>query len=425
VAVPELWYRLGSVKEQGLLERYKGRFHGLVIPAHILVWWRTWINEFLPKLGKPFIVDPMTFALALDPGLISKETGVKKSWEKLIGHFGKNVSKAFSSGPLKPNALVDNKGESTPLLDSIIRKSLELQTDLCRSKSPSQASLDKYRQMLGEETKGEIKPDVLVAPYFLFKNESDPWYSVNVASVQEMVGLRGKSKVHAVVLTEMSFLHSADWSRVARDFKGVDGLILWISGFNERRSNVADLTAVAMAVRELSQRVETIHMLYGGYFSLSLATLGLSRLSHGICYGDSKSIDVKATGGGFATRFYLKGLKMKTVNTNAQVLFSDHPVQPCRCPVCAELWRASGMSGRGKPTVKQIEAYFSMIDEERAGAHFMETRYEEAVGLRGQSANEIASLLRRMKADAAPIPVRDYDLESDHLGRWAETLEGC
>ena len=72
MAVPELWYRLGSVKEQGLLERYKGRFHGLVIPAHILVWWRTWINEFLPKLGKPFIVDPMTFALALDPGLISK-----------------------------------------------------------------------------------------------------------------------------------------------------------------------------------------------------------------------------------------------------------------------------------------------------------------------------------------------------------------
>jgi hypothetical protein len=66
-----------------------------------------------------------------------------------------------------------------------------------------------------------------------------------------------------------------------------------------------------------------------------------------------------------------------------------------------------------------------MIDDERAGAHFMETRYEEAVGLRGQSASDIASFLRRMEADAAPIPVRDYDLESDHLGRWAETIEGC
>ncbi len=425
MAVPELWYRLGSVKEQGLLERYKTRYHGLVIPAHILVWWRTWINEFLPKLGKPFIVDPMTYALTLDQGLISKGTGVKKSWEKLIEYLGKNVSKAFSSGPLKPNALVDSKGKSTSLLNSIVRKSLELQTDLCRSKSPSQASLDKYRQMLGEETKGEIKPDALVAPYFHFKDESDPLYPVNVASVQEMVGLRGKSKVHAVVSTDMSFLHSADWTRLARDLKGVDGLILWISGFNERRSSVADLTAVALAVRELSQRVGTVHMLYGGYFSLSLASLGLSRLSHGIGYGDSKSIDVKATGGGFATRFYLKGLKMKTVITNARALFSDQPVQPCRCPVCAELWGKSGMSSRGKPTLRQIETYFGMIDDERAGAHFMETRYEEAVGLRGQSASDIASFLRRMEADAAPIPVRDYDLESDHLGRWAETLEGC
>ena len=425
MTVPELWYRLGSVKEQGLLERHKGRFHGLVIPAHILVWWRTWINEFLPKLGKPFIVDPMTYALALDPDLISKETGMKKSWGKLIEYLGKNMSKAFSSGPLKPNALVDSKWKSTSLLDSIVRKSLELQTDLCRSRSPSQASLDKYRRMLGEETKGEIKPDVLVAPYFHFRDENDPLYSVNVASVQETVSLGGKFKVHAVVSTDMPFLRSADWGRVVRDFKGVDGLILWISGFNERRSSVADLTAVAMAVRELSQRVETVHMLYGGYFSLSLAALGLSRLSHGICYGDSKSIDFKATGGGFATRFYLEGLKMKTVVTNARALFSERPIKPCRCPVCAELWRISGMSGRGKPTLMQIEAYFGTIDDEHAGAHFMEIRHEESVNLRGQSASEIASLLRQMEANAAPIPVRDYDLESDHLGRWAETLEGC
>jgi len=338
--------------------------------------------------------------------------------------YGTDVQKAVAPGPLKANNLIDGRRRPTALLRDLAGKTLELQTDIQRPKSPSQTSLDKYRKMLGEgPAKTDFEPTAVVAPYFYFEDLNDPWYRVNVASVQETLNNRDGRSAYAVISTGLPFVLSANWKSIAEDLKGVDGVMLWVSGFVERQSSISELRAVALAVRELSRKVETIHMLYGGYFSLTLASVGLSRLSFGICYGDSKSVDFKATGGGFATRYYLSQLKMKTVLPNAQTFFSDHPAQPCHCAVCTRLCKEAGISGKGKPTVRQIGSYFDRMDGESSNAHFMAARHDEANALRTLSPRDIARYLRQMEAEAAPLSVRQYELHSDHLGRWAQALE--
>ena len=65
-------------------------------------------------------------------------------------------------------------------------------------------------------------------------------------------------------------------------------LCVWISGLNELDSSAADLALYAEIIHNACRQGHRIFALYGGFFAVLLASLGLSGVAHGIGYGEHR-----------------------------------------------------------------------------------------------------------------------------------------
>ena len=420
--MPELWYRLGSAQEQGILQTMRPQHQGIVVPAHVFAYGRTWVSSFLGKIKKPFVIDPMTYVLALSREQITGDSGLKKSWDTLLGLYHEDVLKPLRRRPIRAADMLGPRDLPSELMKAFVRRTVELQTTILVRGSRSQQSLEKYRKILGEESSEVgLRPRAILSPYFHFDDMNDPWWKVNVQLVKDAKNLATGIPLYAVILTSVESLGGMDWDIALSSIGPVDGYVLWISNYSELKADIDELTAVLRTVRRLSSDAP-VFILYGGYFSLSLAAVGLTGLISGICYGESKPITSKTTGGGMPQRYYVVENKMKYVMAEVRSLYSDAPGRLCGCRVCLEIRRESGPD-RSRPSVKSVAKFFDQVDDASSKRHFLEVRSGEARTVARMNPREIVAALARLRKEAGDARLPAHGMTIGHLERWAAALE--
>ena len=108
------YYRLGISNEGNLLLQNSETYHGVVIGANFVAFYKNWLATYLHKLKKPFFIDPRTEVFGLDLNNIKKDSDFRASYQKLINHFDKTAKNKFFSnkikqGKLSPIDFINNK----------------------------------------------------------------------------------------------------------------------------------------------------------------------------------------------------------------------------------------------------------------------------------------------------------------------------
>ncbi len=420
------FYRLGVAAEKTLLTKNPGLYQGVVIAAHYLTYFQTSTENFLATVGKPFFVDPMTYVFARPMSLLMKETGsMKATFERLSRVHGRKLARIVSGGrSLAPNDFMRNGNWNRELMTEISASVIRFQTRLLALQK-----LTTLERLLGlaDQPIARQTPHLLclIPPYFYAESLADDWYGISLELAATANELKENQSLYPVVCISKTVLLSQDLMKIADDYKEYDGVMLWVSGFEDDREGPDYLGGLAELVKAFRDRNKPVYSMYGGYFHMLLSKLGLTGFCSSICYGESKDVDRRATGGGFPLRYYLPHLKTKVSEIDSRAYYSTYADHLCRCRVCSSIAERIRSEGITKAEVSRlIDRFFQILDMELAKQHFMECRFIELSDLATcDLRSRLDDLLSDYKQLEPLAPRFGRSLDPSHLRTWWEVLK--
>jgi len=420
---PWSFYRLGPTKEKGLFKRRRETYDGVVVPAHIASYYSKFCSEFIGSLGKPYIIDPLTYIFANDPLQIkrflkNKKTGrtlvdrfgnkrkgdVKRSYRKLVeNEYTEIIGNVVAQG----RSVIPADFENVQGTEQFVTQVVAFQRDRLASIPAKYKKYERYAKKSGRSPMAEGNaPMCIVAPYFATRTlDARGWHSTNVRLIKVTKSIAEKIPVFAVILADTMVL-ARDVERIASEYSsaGADGFLLWPDGFTSNQ-DLAALRVVFNAVEVLNRSRKPVILMYGDAFSLVLHYAGLAGFACGIGYGERKSstqdTDIE---GLIPPRYYLRRLKKKVqIETEARrIRIERYPDLVCKCEICLR-----------KPDPVTL-------DDTECREHFMLTRASEIGELRGGlSRDSFASMLREAYEVHEGHPVLQ---PIGHLRNWASVL---
>jgi len=419
----QIWYRIGIMAEKDLFSDLKATYDGVVVSAHIASFYKLAMTTFLPSLGRPFIVDPMTYAFARDLQNIKRGNDFRKSFQKLIDWYGGKVKTILEKRQLLPSDFLKGKTWIKDTVDTIVKRTVALQLDLLKPGGPVQQSLSEYLEII-KETKPQIKkPLFIVAPYFYFPSVSDVWYSINL-QVAKRAAKATKEDVFAVICaSKETLLDEKDVRKIATDFRRFKGVLLWISDFDDEKDSTEYLAGLVQLVHLLDKNKKLIYFLYGGSFIplLSKKFSYLRGYSRGICYGDSKDVDTEMpTGGGAPVRYYMDLTKTKLLEGIARVFYSDNPGMLCACQICTSI--SKGVRSR-KGTAAYAAEFFDRMNYTLTRLHFAHSHTSEIESISKMPLQDILRKLAKNTRTANSLNLNfKYGIQFSHLERWKDAI---
>lgn len=418
----KVYYRLGTAGEKRLFEDFSEHFYGIAIGANLAAFYPDWLPTFLRKVRKPFFIDPATYVFARSLENIRKETEIKKSFQKLANKYG-NTLNAIIISPASPRQLIPkdflaNDKWNQDFLDELAKEVIAFQQNVMQA--PSQMSLLEYARILGEEAAEEVAgPEFLVAPYFFFTSIDDPWYQISLELAKKADTFKGSQVLHAVIcMSRELLLDAATHQRLLNDYKEFDGLMLWISDFDEKQEGEEHLVSLIDFVRAFSRLGKPIFALYGEYFSAILSKFGMSGYSRGICYGAGKSVDAAAGGARLPQRYYMALNHGKLSEAVARTFSTDYPDQLCTCKVCSDL--AAKITE--PDAIARVSRFFDEMNFFEARGHFMTVHSQEQQTIDSESLPDIAKRLAGELNTCRRLRVRLYNIVDDHLVKWESAI---
>ena len=423
---PKPWsfYRLGPAKEKEIFKRHRDTYDGVVVPAHIASYYYAFCSEFIGSLGKPYIIDPMTYIFANDPTQLKKFLKDKKTGRSKRDGLGRkkkgDVKRSYMKlieehyqGPIKAAVDADRRLEPADFKDitamrNFVQNVLDFQKTRLSAVPSKYKKYEKYAKKVGMPT-GTIgnPPMCLVAPYFPTTSlHSRSWRSTNLQLIMQAKALAGNLPVFAVILATPQIL-AQHLNEITEDYLSTeaDGFLFWPDGFSGDQAPAA-LDIVYRIVAKLSGSGKPVILLYGDAFSLVLHYAGLSGFACGICYGEHKlstqDLDVE---GEIPPRYYLRRLKKKVVIETEvrRINIGKHPDLTCNCNICSRK--------KDPATLNDIESR----------EHFMLVRAAEIAELRdglsqADFTRKLIEAYNEHKNDPLFHPL-------SHLGNWANLLK--
>lgn len=337
--------RLGTHAEKDYLLRATDWYGELLINANLLEGTASSTSYFafdLARRNRPFFVDPVTYAFALDESYI-KSQDVRGEWR---------FKRTFLS-LAKRYGLADESSDQIHRLDAqTLSKDDAFRRSFCQSVLRYQHA--KIRETLEEDADfiadeiPDMAPARLIAPYFFLSDHE--WISLGANLVQvssEIARERFECGVWALICFDGLLLDQDDFIDTICDFYAdlpCDGFGLWFTNFDEHRATFSQIAGLARLVRRLKERkpdADIIDM-YGGYFAALLCPLGISGISHGVGYGERRDI-VPVVGGGLPpAKYYLPPVHDQIhihdlVPLATSLTVQDFQNQICQCVICEGL----------------------------------------------------------------------------------------
>jgi hypothetical protein len=199
--------------------------------------------------------------------------------------------------------------------------------------------LGRYGRLLAE-ARGEAPPEstavgqapeFILAPYFAASGPDDSWWSIDQRIWERCAGAPDATRISAVVAVTSPSVLAPAIASVPPELAGTT--FFWVTGFDERRAADVDLEIVGRAVQQSTGR--QLVNLYGGFYSIMLAYVGLWGFNNGLGYSETRAWPELAATGAAPARYYVRRLHAFASPAVAQLVVQTDPWFACECPVCS------------------------------------------------------------------------------------------
>lgn len=420
------YYRLANpMKELHLIREYPDCCFGVVINAHTGIYSPA-VIELIKKHRLRFFIDPMTYPFNRNLSLLkkTKENGsevVKKTFEQLLKKYGDwfnsiILEKINQNQSLTPQDFMKNGEWENDRIDDFTNNVLALQKNFIMDER--QSTLEELQKLAGLEIKdtSHIKPEFLVAPYFYFEDEEDPWFNLSLKLLNTATKLKDSFELYGVLSTSKKFLLNTDLDKIIRDFDIADGILIWISGFNEYSSSKDEIDRYLQLIIKFKEIGKPVYVLYGGFFSAILSKWLLTGYCSGICYGESKNVDASQAVGGIPKRIYIRALHKQILVEYARRILFEKKNLLCNCKICKQIIKQTNTNEESSI----INHYFTSMGKNESArlAHFIECRTKE---VRYVNEHDLKGIIDELSRDIEKVK----DIPSNatkHLRIWREIL---
>jgi len=342
--------RLGTHAEKEYLIKAYAWYDEVTINANLLEATSAATSFFLlgaAAHGRGFIIDPVTYAFALDPTYVlsgsprSRPRRPKSTFASLGQKYGAPIDSNVGQRPISPQ-------EFTPdVVASFAEAVLRYQADTVTH------TLHANVDYLDEEPETPIQPSRLIAPYFYYDGDPE-WLRVNGELARAAVGMSARFGLQVwplLCFDSMLLDYREDIAALADAFTDINcpGYFLWATAFDETRATAGQIDGLRhLASRLCGTPGRPLLNMYGGYFSLLLKEHHMDGVSHGIGYGERRDV-IPVTGGGMPpARYYLPAIhdeiSIDDLFRLAAGMANDEFLHTiCGCTICAHLIRSGGV----------------------------------------------------------------------------------
>lgn len=188
----------------------------------------------------------------------------------------------------------------------------------------------KYSRRLDHEVlpPDRSEPLHVLPPYLVSGGAGDDLWRVTKAFFDATNSLT-ESTVRVVAAEDVTGLRS-----LLEDVSD-ERVTVWVNGLDELDAPPSTLASYALTVQEALNRGTSSFALYGGFFSVLLATFGLAGSSHGIGFGEYRRWIELPRSGPPPRRYYLPKLHRYVTQELAHRLWtSDSALTGCDCVEC-------------------------------------------------------------------------------------------
>jgi hypothetical protein len=420
------FYRLGIAAEKSLLTKNPSAYGGVVIGAHYITYFQASTENFLASLGKPFFIDPMTYVFARPIDLLTRETGgMKATFEKLLSLYGRELAGIVLRGrSLTPSDFKNGDAWNDHLVNDLCENVINLQRRLLALQK--RATLERLMELAEQPIMRRTAHLLfLIPPYFYAESLADDWYRVSLELAIRTQRLKGKEALYPVIcMSKQVLLSEENLMRIVDDYDEFDGVVLWVSDLQDDRDGASYLRGVVKLVMAFQERGKPVYSLYGGYFFALLSKVGLTGYCSSICYGESKHVDRRATGGGLPLRYYIRHLRTKASEIDSRFYYSVDIDHLCQCTVCSSIEDVIRKEGITESQVDAfVDRFFQILSIEQAKQHFIEIRHLELTNLAQSNLRDILSALEHDYRQHEPLGrTIGKSLDPSHLRTWLEVL---
>ena len=420
------YYRLNTAADKSLFEDHKKSYYGICLGAHVFAYGENWITAFLEELKKPFFIDPMTYLFNQSRSKLMKKGQIKKSFEKLLKKFYRNGLYEIiinQNRHLVISDFIDDDNQFREnFLNDFVSCTLNFQREIAEHDTPSEESVNEFlREFLHEEIE-KIKPEFLVTPYFYINNLQSKWYKITKEISKIAIDLKeDNDEIYALLCISKSILNNQKSIKtMLEDFSEVDGIIFWISNFDEQHDDIRELANFINLIKIFSKK--QIINLYGGLFSIFSQKLGLNGVASGICYSESKGAEDKPPeGGGLRKRYYIPQSKSKAVEANARAYYEFNDIKSlCDCQICSEhIQNLENLTTNNK----LLANFFSQISIKQTKDHFMLNRLREDNEIGQKSLDNCIKDITEWIQHCKKTNCSRFKINYEHLSNWLRVLK--
>jgi hypothetical protein len=307
--------------DQRTVRDLMGEYSGLLVPGTVAAFQREGTGGFVLALSArtdatDYVIDPRS------PLFQQSLSNPKQSHLALADLLG--VDPQLFSGR-HPEA-ADFEGQ---LCAEMAERWVNFNTGYTESVSGKFA---KYAKRLNEPVlpSDARAPTYILAPYFIAEGPEDPWWDVSARLYEEAARVAPSDTcVRVVAVTSPLAL-----GRLL-DTLDDERAVIWVSGLQELETPPEVLAEYARVVAASEERDQDLFALYGGFFSVLLASFGLDGQSHGVGYGEYRSWLELPQSGPPPARYYLpRAHRYVSQELAHQMWLADRTLAECDCAEC-------------------------------------------------------------------------------------------
>jgi hypothetical protein len=296
-------------------------YGGLLVPGTIAAWQRQGTGGFVLSLSAtqaspPYVIDPRF------PLFQQELPSAKQSHFALAEIFGDRRLVRTETRPEPdefPNERLRHIAEHWVAFNESYGET-------------SNTSFDKYAERLGEEVPLAVNasaPEAILAPYFVAYGLNDPWWERSKRLFEETQRASAGQCIRVVAAEDVRALNE-----LLPDVSDTR-VVVWASGLDEYVALAEDLSGYRSCLRNARARGQQISALYGGFYSVLQATVGLDGAAHGVGYSEHRQWRELPTSGAAPARFYMRRWHRYVPQDFAQTIWEhDQSLPECDCRYC-------------------------------------------------------------------------------------------
>jgi hypothetical protein len=450
----QLIVRLGSHAEKEYLEKTASKLDGVLIGANLVEATPGATASLSVKLALsrkkspiPIYIDPMTYTFGTYRDEVGRaradldwiksdqrirgdkqkrtERRLKRSYTALAARLGGLFARAADSS----RAILPNDFDAADATRATCESVIAFQLTRLREEFAKDPEFAEYADAVPE-------PPFVFAPYFYIDPQlRDEWTQACLSLAATSSRVAGRRPVHAIVCADSGVLSdSAFLDRLVSEIPdtGVRGVWLWLSKFDERKADLAELRAFRDLVERLSAHVSVYNM-HGGFFSLLLGHKGMTGISHGVGYGEQKDV-LPVIGQSTPTvRYYCPPLRSRVGIPSLQRALpslgvktsQDFFAEVCDCVICkgvigGSIARLAEFGDQHFSTPQSKRLAQTPAAAKRCRYHFLLRRIWERGWVQSSSLSTISETLRTASTTWGRAATLSDDAR--HLPRWLAAL---